>query len=229
MKPQRFLGNWTADSAYPRCQCSPRCRKKVRTFGRYAAGHNPSTDFGGVVGPNKGRIVPEDQRRAISRSVKKARRSWAPVWNKGLTKKDHPSIASMAKKLAVSMKGIPRPFVSRKQGIRRFWYFGNGRIKMRSRWEVAYAHWLDSQKIVWLYEAITFVGNQFSYTPDFYLVKEKKFIEIKGSEYNLHEEKINALRNRWRVSLDVLYGKDLQKLGILDGRLMVVAKDRRCI
>lgn len=52
--------------------------------------------------------------------------------------------------------------------------------KMRSSWEVAYAKYLDKNNIKWLYESKTFDLGNTTYTPDFYLPKENKYIEIKG-------------------------------------------------
>jgi hypothetical protein len=180
------------------------------------------------VGPNKGRRWPDSYRERMSRILRKVRRTSSPIWNKGLTKKTNPSLARMARALSRSIKGVPRPFVSNKQGHRRFWYYGkNKRLKMRSRWEVAYAHWLDSRKVTWLYEAITFVAEEFSYTPDFYIFGTDSFVELKGWVNGLSDEKISALRTRWGVTIDVLHGDDLQKIGLLDEHNRVVAKGRR--
>lgn len=181
----------------------------------------------GYVGHNKGRVICQEERLRISKGVKRARRTHSPIWNKGLTKKDHPGIASAAKLNSLSQKGKPRPFVSNRQGRRRFWYYGRDqRLKMRSRWEVAYAHWLDSKSLVWLYEPVTFVANVFSYTPDFYLPKIDGFVELKGWENNSYNEKISAVRTQWGCKLVVLQGDDLRKLGILDRHYRVVAKGR---
>jgi len=157
-----------------------------------------------------------------------ARRTHSPIWNKGLTKKTHPSLAAMAVSLSKSMKGVPRPFVSKRQGTRRFWFYGKDRrLKMRSRWEVAYAHWLDRRKVLWSYEPVTFVTDRFSYTPDFYLLDTEVFVELKGWENSLWDEKISALRTHWRTKVIVLDEKALQNLGLLDEHGRVIAKGRR--
>lgn len=163
----------------------------------------------------------------MSRVVRRYRRVH-PIWNKGLTKKTHPSLLRMAKSLSLALKGIPRPFVSSKQGTRRFWFYGlDRRLKMRSRWEVAYAHWLESRGISWAYEPVTFVANKFSYTPDFYIFGKESFVELKGWKNSLWDEKISALRTRWGCRLEVLDGKALQNLGILDEHNRVMTKERR--
>lgn len=181
----------------------------------------------GYVGPNKGRVVPEEERRRISKTMKRVRRTTSPIWNKGLKKKDHPGIASAAKKNSLLSKGKSRPFTSVRQGIRRFWYYGpKGRMRMRSSWEVAYARWLDEQEVDWLYEPICFVTNEFSYTPDFYLSVGDKFVEIKGYKGEVDERKIQAVQRNWRTTLLVLRGKDLEGIGILDNNFCVIGRFR---
>lgn len=60
-----------------------------------------------------------------------------------------------------------------------------GRIFFRSRMEANYAFYLDFLGIVWEYEPKTFwfVGikrGTVSYTPDFYVPAEKRYVELKG-------------------------------------------------
>ena len=62
-----------------------------------------------------------------------------------------------------------------------------GRIKFRSKLEAEYAEFLDSTNTNWLYESQSFPyldkeGKRRTYTPDFYLPDEDKFIEVKGYE-----------------------------------------------
>jgi intein/homing endonuclease len=86
-------------------------------------------------------------------------------------------------------------------------------INMRSSWEVKYAEYLDKNNIKWKYEPRFFnldkLGNYF---PDFYLVKENKYIEIKGIG-NL--DKVIAFRQKYpNETIDVLKKDDLIALGI---------------
>jgi hypothetical protein len=48
----------------------------------------------------------------------------------------------------------------------------------RSNWEVTLAKELDSKSIKWQYESKTFNLGNTTYTPDFYLVKTKEYIEV---------------------------------------------------
>lgn len=148
-------------------------------------------------------------------ALKLARSTYAPVWNKGLTKKDHPGLVSMAKKLVGHETS----------GWKRYWYKGNGcRIKMRSTWEVAFAKFLDSTGVDWLYEYCTFICGPYSYTPDFYLRLGNLsfFVEIKGFMIEQYESKISTIRKRFGVNLVVLMREDLFKIGILNERGKVV-------
>lgn len=55
---------------------------------------------------------------------------------------------------------------------------------MRSSWEIKFAQYLDNKNMEWLYEPksfpIKYNEKEGTYTPDFLLLKENKFIEIKG-------------------------------------------------
>lgn len=57
-------------------------------------------------------------------------------------------------------------------------------IYVRSNWEANYARVLNYLNIEWIYEPKTFelnINNDiYTYTPDFYITKENKWIEIKG-------------------------------------------------
>lgn len=58
------------------------------------------------------------------------------------------------------------------------------KVWMRSSWEVKLATYLDIKGVEWLYEIkkfpITYLNTSGTYTPDFYLIKENKYIEVKG-------------------------------------------------
>lgn len=75
-----------------------------------------------------------------------------------------------------------------------------GVIKLRSKLEAAYADFLDEHNILWLYESKSFPyldkeGRRRTYTPDFYLPDEDKFIEIKGYDNGNAEYKVNCVRS----------------------------------
>jgi hypothetical protein len=89
-------------------------------------------------------------------------------------------------------------------------------IKFHGSWEVAFAKYLDENETKWRrptekfeYE---FEGKKRYYTPDFYLIDEKKYIEIKG--YPTDKD-----RAKWKffpLDLQVIYGKELFALGLIN-------------
>jgi len=87
--------------------------------------------------------------------------------------------------------------------------------KFHGAWEVEYAKWLDSQAIRWRrptekfkYE---FDAKTRYYTPDFYLIAEQQYVEIKGYP----TEKDFAKWEAFPLSLKILNGQDLFSLGII--------------
>lgn len=85
----------------------------------------------------------------------------------------------------------------------------NGKFWMRSSWEVAYAKWLDHYGIRWTYESKKFcIGNGRYYTPDFYLVDQKEYVELKGWMTKKDEKKIEKFRELYpELKLYVFFGK----------------------
>lgn len=88
-----------------------------------------------------------------------------------------------------------------------------GEVWLDSSYELAYAKWLDENKIKWerntekfgyLYE-----GDEKNYIPDFYLVDEDKYIEIKGFE----TEKDRAKWRDFPHEIEVLKKEDLLEMG----------------
>lgn len=97
------------------------------------------------------------------------------------------------------------------------WYFiKNGEnIKCRSGFEVIYANHLISNNVNFEYESKCFkLGDGKRYTPDFYLIDNNKYIEIKGSfkineQYSHQKENIEIFNNN--NNLSILYWNDIVK------------------
>ena len=89
--------------------------------------------------------------------------------------KGHKFSLSHRQKISESKKGANHPnFGKRCKNKKRHWYkCPNGQIvSMRSRWEVAFAHFLTEQGRKWNYEPDAFaLSDGSSYTPDFYLIE----------------------------------------------------------
>lgn len=133
-------------------------------------------------------------------------------WNAGLTKDTHPTLAAFSKRM---MGKVPD---WKKYGQ---WYRGKqGKIWMRSSWEVAYAKWLDQQGTAWKYEPKFFsIGKGRwtgeTYTPDFYLLVEKKYVEVKGHLSPENARKMAAFRKGYpKVVVEMLGRKELLALGV---------------
>jgi len=102
------------------------------------------------------------------------------------------------------------------------WYTNKENIKiwMRSSWELKYAQYLDSNNIEWEYEYKHFdlvVNNkEVSYTPDFYLIKENKYIEIKGYWRDDAKDKFDSFKEQYpNICIDLLMKKELKELKVL--------------
>lgn len=157
----------------------------------------------------------EEHRRKLSES-----RLGIEPWNKGLTKFTNASVMSNSQK---QMGRVPD------YNLYRAHYEGpKGKILMRSRWEVAYANYLDREGVDWDYEPRYFVigagdytGN--SYTPDFRLNATNEWIEIKGRMTTENQNKIDRFRACYPdEQLTVLGKSELCQMQIMDkhGRLL---------
>jgi len=85
-----------------------------------------------------------------------------------------------------------------------------GIIRLRSKLEAKYAKHLDNNNIDWYYEYKSFpyldlAGIRRTYTPDFYLPVEDKYVEVKGK--NLMNEKdthkINWIKQHTELNIEV--------------------------
>lgn len=89
-----------------------------------------------------------------------------------------------------------------------------GKIYLRSSYELAYVKYLDSIGELWYYEIETFDLGSTTYTPDFFLPRIDKFIEIKGYMFPCRKIKIDKFLEQYPWDLEILYKQDLIKLGI---------------
>jgi hypothetical protein len=88
-----------------------------------------------------------------------------------------------------------------------------GKVWMRSPWEIEYAKYLDNNYIYWFYEYKTFDLGNTTYTPDFYLPEFEKFVEIKGYISPKSQEKINLFLEQYPWDLEILEYEQLKLLG----------------
>lgn len=89
-------------------------------------------------------------------------------------------------------------------------------IKMFSSWEVKYAQYLDKNNVKWEYEPKTFDLGESTYTPDFYLPEQDKYIEIKGYFTDYAKNKINIFRQLYaNINYEILEKQQLKDIGVL--------------
>lgn len=89
-------------------------------------------------------------------------------------------------------------------------------INMRSNYELLYAKYLDKNNIKWLYESKTFDLGDSTYTPDFYLPKTNKHIEIKGYFSDKAKIKFTKFKKQYpKINIEILRKEDLIQRGIL--------------
>jgi len=123
-------------------------------------------------------------------------------------------------KLSLAMSGSNNPNFGKKakiNGKRCFWKCHDGSVvSLRSRWEAAYAEYLDRNNIKWLYEHRTFIlHNGRAYTPDFFLMDTNEWVEIKGWLREEHKEKMNSFKEQYpKEKLTLLMKPDLISLGL---------------
>ena len=87
-----------------------------------------------------------------------------------------------------------------------------GRVYLRSTYELIYAKFLDVQGIKWqankkAFEYL-FEDRVRHYYPDFYLVEEDCYVEVKGFKTKQDDAKWKAFPHK----LKILFGKDIEKL-----------------
>jgi hypothetical protein len=149
-------------------------------------------------------------RKAIAKSNRE-HKTGVPAWNKGLNKDTHPSLMSASKKLTGRMPDYNKY---------KSWYPDDKHkeIEMRSSWEVKFALWLDEGGIKWEYEPRWFnVGSGkwrgTSYTPDFWLVEQNEYVELKGRFTKENKRKMNKFFEIYPdVKLFMFFGKHLAKV-----------------
>ncbi len=130
---------------------------------------------------------------------------------------DIPSCGCYAREMS-SMR-MSEDILSRFQSSRnKNWYFEKEgkKIHCRSGYEVIYANHLILNNIEFEYEPEVFkLKHAKRYTPDFYLVDEDKYIEIKGIPYevvDLNNQKESVKLFRKEHNLDIYYWEDIWEI-----------------
>ena len=89
-----------------------------------------------------------------------------------------------------------------------------GKVWMRSSWEVKTADYLTSLNLDWYYEYKWLKVGNFNYLPDFYMPMLNLYIEVKGRKKKEDMDKLNNARQIYNI---VLWDRDeLFKLGLIN-------------
>lgn len=166
---------------------------------------------------NKGLTKETDKRIAKAGNIYTARCKNGEIktWCKGLTKYTDKRIRKLSEKIRkIVNKKIKNGEWHQSFSKRRIHFYKG--LKFNGSWEFKYAQWLDSQNIKWRQPkesfSYTFENKEHRYTPDFYLINENCYIEIKGYE----TEKDRAKWKYFPLKLKVLKGKELKELNIIE-------------
>lgn len=209
----------------PKVLCCVVCRRVTSDLG--IAAHIRTTHLGDNAWSKKGQ----------------ASRIGKPGWSLGLTKNDHPALVRQAEgwKRTVSINGHPwvgrvhtedaRQKMSRSRLLlyesgwephcgrsKKYSYSSPvaGDVKVDGRWELAFAEWLDKEKLVWSrnrrrFPYTTPKGKRSTYQPDFWVGCWNTYVEIKGYETDLD-------RAKWAqfpCALRVIKKAELIRMGVL--------------
>lgn len=113
------------------------------------------------------------------------------------------------------MYGKPTPFPKGQYYIKK----DGSKIWLRSSYEIAYAKYLDSKEIDWIYEPKRFILKTINrtYLPDFYLPKEDEYIEIKGYLDKTSFLLFDTFKKEYsNIKIIMIHGKkELRKIGVL--------------
>lgn len=166
---------------------------------------------------NKGLTKDTDDRvkKAAENYSKKCKSGDIVPWQKGLSKDNNESLNKASKKISetVNKKIKEGTWHNSFSKSRTHEYKG---VKLYGKWELEYAKWLDKNNVKWSRVEESFVyifeGKEKQYTPDFYLIDEDCYIEIKGYE----TEKDRAKWSQFPLRLKVIKGEELFKLGLIE-------------
>jgi len=101
------------------------------------------------------------------------------------------------------------------------WYYNeneNEEVWLDSSWEVKFAEYLDEENIEWIrpsyFEWIDKDETKRKYYPDFYLIEEDVYVDVKNDYLNSLEKterKINSAQKLNNIDIKILTEEDLNK------------------
>lgn len=182
-------------------------------------------------------------REVLAKAARQTYLDGRVVWNKGLDKEVHPSLAAMSRKSIAAlagrnvlleslgkkkyakllaqqsekMSGAGNPMFGRAPSHRKGGYRIDLGHYVRSSWEADYARVLNYLNVPYQYEPKTFDlkradGSKLTYTPDFYLPSEQRYVEIKGYMRAIDAEKIELVKVQHGIDLRVIQKSEFAEL-----------------
>jgi len=134
-----------------------------------------------------------------------------PMFGKQVSQKVIDNITRLGK----SQMGNKNPMFNKKvdRSGKNYFYDDVGH-QCRSSWEVNFARILKYNKVDYKYEPISFrLSDGTSYTPDFYLTKENKYIEIKGWATESFKSKFALFKKEYpNINIEII---DTKKYNVL--------------
>ena len=138
-------------------------------------------------------------------------RNFSKLFGKAETKERNEKVrrCNISEKAIINMNyknmfGTPTEYASKNNGI----------VTFRSKLEHKFAKELDKKDIAWQYEPTSFPyidieGVRRTYTPDFYLLTEDKYIEIKSSDLIKDKDwyKVNWVKDNTPIAIEVILMK----------------------
>lgn len=92
-------------------------------------------------------------------------------------------------------------------------------FSVQGTWELAVAKWLNENNILWVRRVylayVDYNGIKRHYCPDFVLLEEGRYIEVKGYFSEKDRLKIASVEDQYNIRIEVLQLKELQILGIM--------------
>lgn len=90
-----------------------------------------------------------------------------------------------------------------------------GKVWIRSRWEIEYANHLTSKSVRWAYELKAFdLENGRTYRPDFYLPDTDEWHEVIGYLTDLDKRKLSLMESIHGIKVKVISWNEMRALNL---------------
>lgn len=158
----------------------------------------------------KGKKHSDKSKKKISEKIKRLHSEGKLVNPPNWTGKVHSQ--ETKNKLSEIMSGNHN---SRNRSDKQCYYKG---IRMDSKWEVGVGRYLDRNNLTWEYGKHTFrLSSNSTYTPDFKLIDQEMFIEVKGLFREQNKRKFGKFRRLYtNIKIEIWDFNKLKSLKIIN-------------